>query len=206
MSAPAEESPQPAATDARPRAIGRAEEWSLRLVFGGPVSLWVPLARLVGVRVDPSPAIDAALLADAEAGAELAGRRFGAGLAATAIGTAGLLLWLPVQTRLLEPLTHGGFHAIAEGVLEGGGSFPAALAVASAALLLTGLLVGLANAAVFGGIPLALLRRCTVAAAPAVSIAMAQGDEATRGTQAEAYPRVAYAAERILYPRGRARR
>lgn len=206
MSAPAEENPQPAEAAARPRAIGRAEEWSLRLVFGGPVALWVPLARLVRVRVDPQPTINSALLAEAEAGAELAGRRFGAGLLATTVGTAGLLLWLPVQTRLLKPLMGRGFHAITDGVLDGGGSFPVALAVAVAAVMVSGLIVGLTNAAVFGGIPLALLRRCTVAAAPAVSIAIAQGDEATRGEQAEAYPRVAYAAERILYPRGRKNR
>lgn len=186
-----------------PPAISRREELSLRLVFGGPVSLWVPLARLVGVRVDPEPTVDAALLASAEAGAELAGRRFGLGLLAATLGTVGLLVWLPVQTRLLEPLTHGGFHTIAGGILDGGGSMAVALAVASLALVVSGLVVGLANAAVFGVIPLALLRRCTVAAAPAVSVAMAQGDAATCGEQAEAYPRVAYAAERILYPRGR---
>ena len=60
------------------------------------------------------------------------------------------------------------------------------------------------TAAVFGGIPLVLLRRCTVAAAPAVSVAMTQGDAAFAADQAAAYPRVAFAAERILYPRGRA--
>lgn len=186
-----------------PRAIGRTEEWSLRLVFGGPVSLWVPLAKLVGVRVDPAPTIDDALLADAEAGAELAGKRFGIGLIAVTAATVGLFVWMPLQTRLLEPLMHTGFHAVAEGVFDGSGSFFAAVSIASLTMLVIGLAAGLANAAVFGAVPLLLLRRCTVAAAPAVSIALAQGDAATRGAQAEAYPRVAYAAERILYPRGR---
>jgi len=190
-------------TSAGPRAISRSEEWSLRLVFGGPVSLWVPLARLVGVRVDPSPAIDDALLTKAEADAELAGRRFGAGLLAVTVATVGLFMWMPVQARLLDPLMHTGFHTVAEGVFDGSGSFLVAVSVASLTMLVIGLVAGLANAAVFGAVPLLLLRRCTVAAAPAVSIALAQGDAATRGAHAEAYPRVAYAAERILYPRGR---
>lgn len=192
-------------TSARPRAIGRGEEWSLRLVFGGPVSLWVPLARVVGVKVDPAPAIDDAVLARAEAGAELAGRRFGAGLLATTLCTAGLFVWMPVQTRLLEPVMYSSFHTVFERMLAGGAPFGVALIVPGAVLFMIGLSAGLANAAVFGGVPLMLLRRCTVAAAPAVSVAIAQGDEATRGAQAETYPRVAYAAERILYPRGRSR-
>mgnify|MGYP001080718248 CR=1 FL=1 len=190
-------------SDDTPRAIGRSEECSLRLVFGGPVSLWVPLARLVGVTVDLQPSVDEELLARAEAGAELAGRRFGPGLLATTIATVGLFFWMPLQNRMLEPVMHSGFHTIAGGVLAGGAPFWVAIVVAGATLLVIGLVAGLANAAVFGGVPLVLLRRCTVAAAPAVSVAMAQGDEATRGAQAERYPRVAYAAERILYPRGR---
>lgn len=187
------------------RAISRREEISLRLVFGGPVALWVPLARLMRVKVDPSPTVDEALLAEAEAGAALAGQRFGAGLIAATVGTAGLLAWMPVQTRLMEPVLHRGFHSIAGSIMDGGGSLLVAVIVASITMLVIGLATGLINAAIFGGIPLALLRRCTVAAAPAVSVAMAQGDEATRGAQAEEYPRVAYAAERILYPRGRRR-
>lgn len=190
-------------TSARPHAIGRSEEWSLRLVFGGPVSLWVPLAHLMGVTVTPAEQVDAEMLARAEAGAELAGRRFGLGLLAATLGTAGLFFWMPVQTRLLDPFMHAGFHTVADGVLDGSGSFFAAVSVASLTMLVIGLVAGLANAAVFGAVPLLLLRRCTVAAAPAVSIALAQGDDATQGAQAEAYPRVAYAAERILYPRGR---
>lgn len=190
-------------TSARPRAIGRSEEWSLRLVFGGPVSLWVPLARLVRVKVETPAEVDSALLERAEAGAELAGRRFGPGLLAVTVATVGLFAWMPVQTRMLEPVTHEGFHTVAEGVLAGGGPYWLAIVVAGVMLLVIGVVTGLANAAVFGGVPLLLLRRCTVAAAPAVSVALAQGDAATQGAQAEAYPRVAYAAERILYPRGR---
>jgi hypothetical protein len=54
-----------------------------------------------------------------------------------------------------------------------------------------------------GGVPLYFLWRCTCSAAPAVVIAIAQGDSALEGPQAEAYPRVAYAAECPLYPRKR---
>lgn len=186
-----------------PRAIGRSEEWSLRLVFGGPVALWVPLARVVGVKVCPAPAIDDAVLAEAEAGAVVAARRFGPGLLAVTVATVGLFAWMPVQTRMLGPVLERGFYTIADGLLDGGASLGVAGAVGVLAVLLIAVAAGLANAAVFGGVPLMLLRRCTMAAAPAVSVALAQGDEATQGAQAEAYPRVAYAAERILYPRGR---
>lgn len=43
-----------------------------------------------------------------------------------------------------------------------------------------------------GGVPLCFLWRCTCSAAPAVVIAIAQGDAALEGPQAEAHPRVAY--------------
>jgi hypothetical protein len=188
-----------------PRTIGRAEGWSLHLVFGGPVSLWVPMARLVGVKVDRAAVIDDEMLVDAEAGAWLAGRRFAAGLIATTVCTLALLAWLPVQARSIGPLVHSGFDGITEGILGGGGPFWLAITVASATTTAFGVIAGLLNAAVFGGIPLALLRRCTVAAAPAVSVAMTQGDSAFATEQAVNYPRVAFAAERILYPRGRAR-
>ncbi len=188
-----------------PHAIGRTEGWSLRIVFGGPVSLWVPLARLVGVKVDTAAAIDDATLAEAETGAWLAGRRFGAGLAATTACMVALFAWIPVQARLMGPYTASGFHGIAGDILGGGGPDWLAVTVASVTMLVVGLLTGLLNAAVFGGIPLLLLRRCTVAAAPAVSIAMTQGDQAFDAEQAAEYPRVAFAAERIPYPRGRTR-
>ena len=188
-------------TTRSPGAIGRAERWSLRLVFGGPVSLWVPLARLVGVRVDTAADVDDAALAGAEAGAREAAQRFGAGLMATTVCTVALLVWLPVQARFMGPLAEYGFLRIEYGILSSGGPFGLALAVAAMAWLLAGLLAGLLNAAVFGGIPLVLLRRCTVAAAPAVSIAMTQGDAAFEAGQAEAYPRVAFAAQQILHPR-----
>ena len=51
-----------------------------------------------------------------------------------------------------------------------------------------------------GCVPLGFLWRCTCSAAPAVAIAIAQGDAAFEGPQAEGCPCVAYAAERILYP------
>ncbi len=183
-----------------PCTIGHAEGWSLRLVFGGPVSLWVPLARFVGVKVDAATGVDAARLADAEVGAWIAGRRFGAGLVATTVCTVGLFMWIPIQTRLTESFTHAGFHSIAGGVLDGGWPFWTAIAIASTATLVVGLAAGLLNAVVFGGIPLVLLRRCTLAAAPAVSIAMTQGDDAFSKEQAAIYPRVAFAAEHILHP------
>lgn len=185
------------------RAIGRGEELSLRLVFGGPVSLWVPLARLVGVRVEAPEVVDDTLLADAEAGAVLAARRFGPGLVAAALGTIGLLAWLPIELRLMGPYLEGGFELMVYRIEQAGGPFALAMAVPSVAVLVVALLAGLANAAVFGAVPLLLLRRCTQAAAPAVAIAMAQGDKAFAEPQAASYPRVAYAAERILYPRGR---
>jgi len=122
------------------------------------------------VRVEPPLSVDDTVLADAERSALEASRRFGPGLAATAVSVAALIPWLPVQERLLEPI---------------------------------GLAAGLLDLLVFGGIPLYFLRRCTEAAAPAVAVALAQGDEALDGPQAERYPRVALAAERILYPRGR---
>ncbi len=192
-------------TSPQVRTIGRAEEASLRLVFGGPVSLWLPLARLVGVKVDRDPVVDDALLAEAEAGAVLAARRFGPALAVTAVAMAAMIPWYRVQSALLLPLTYGGFHKVAGGVLDGGMPFWVAMTVATATMVLGGLIVGLLDALVFGAAPLFLLRRCMLAAAPAVSLAMAQGDDAFEVTQAERYPRLAYAAERILYPRGRAR-
>lgn len=192
-------------TSPQARTIGRAEEASLRLVFGGPVSLWLPLARLVGVKVNPAPVIDDALLSEAEAGAVLAGRRFGPALAVTTVAMIAMIPWYRVQSAFLLPQTYAGFHKVASGVLEGGMPFWVAMVVATATVVLAGLIVGLLDALVFGAVPLFLLRRCMLAAAPAVSLAMAQGDDAFLPEQAERYPRVTYAAERILYPRGRGR-
>ncbi|MBN2248506.1 MAG: hypothetical protein JW733_07390 [Coriobacteriia bacterium] len=186
-----------------PLPIERTERAWLRLVFGGPVKLWVPLARLVGVRVEHVGEIDEALLARAEAGAIEAARRFPAGLLAATAGVVGVIAWLPIQSGLLESYTHGWFHMFVYRLTEGGAPFWLAMALASAMLMGVGAATGLANAVVFGALPLLVLRRCTLVAAPAVSIAIAQGDAATEGLQALAYPRVAYAAERILYPRGR---
>lgn len=190
---------------ARAQDIGRTERWKLRLVFGGPVSWWVPLARLVGVKVSGEAAVDDESLAHAEAGALLAGQRFGAGLAATTVFVVALLAVLPAQGRLIESLSEGVFHAICARVELNGGSWALADALASLAVIAVGLSVGMLNAAVFGGVPLVLLRRCAQAAAPAVAVAMTQGDDAIDGPQAETYPRVALAAEHMLYPRGRAR-
>lgn len=192
-----------AATGREPRPIGRTERVWLRLVFGGPVALWVPLARLVGVKVARDITVDDALLSDAEAGASEAARRFPAGLFAATAGVVGLLLWLPVERVMLEPYTTRWFDLIARRLTESGVSFWPAMMVTSTALLGVGVAVGIANALVFGAIPLLVLRRCTSVAAPAVAVAIAQGDAAIDGPGASAYPRVAYAAERILYPRGR---
>lgn len=183
--------------------ISRVERAWLRLVFGGPVSLWVPLARLVGVKVDRAADVDDALLASAEAGAREAARRFPAGLLATAACVLGVFVWLPVERGLLEPYTTGWFDVLAYRLLGDGVSFWLAMLVASAAIIGVSVVVGIANALVFGALPLLALRRCTRAAAPAVSIAITQGEAAISGPQAAAYPRVAYAAERMLYPHGR---
>jgi hypothetical protein len=172
-------------------------------VFGGPVSLWVPLARLVGVKIERPETVDDALLAEAEAGALLAARRFGPGLLAATVGTIGLLAWMPLELKIMNPYLEYWFEVMVYNIEEMGGPFALAMALPSIAVLLIALAAGLANAAVFGAIPLVLLRRCTKAAAPAVAIAMAQGDDAFADEQAAAYPRVAFAAERILYPRGR---
>jgi hypothetical protein len=203
MGAPDQSAESATASAPVPRAIGRAEKWSLRLVYGGPVSLWVPLARVVGVRVMAPEVVDDELLVEAEAGAVLAARRFGPGLFAATAGTAGVLAWMPRQLELMDPVMHQGFHSIAGTVLIGGGPLWLAMFVAGATLLAIATLAGALNALVFGGIPLVLLRRCTVAAAPAVSVALSQGDAAIDGVQAEEYPRVAFAAKHILYPRGR---
>lgn len=185
------------------RPIGRTERTWLRLVFGGPVALWVPLARLVGVRVARDIAVDDALMADAEAGASEAARRFPAGLLAATAGVVGLLLWLPVERGLLEPYSVRWFDLLARRLLDGGMPFWSAMFVTSTALLGVGAAVGIANALVFGAVPLLVLRRCTSVAAPAVAVAIAQGDLVIDGPDASRYPRVAYAAERILYPKGR---
>jgi len=193
-------------TDAQndgPQGIGRWERRSLHLVFGGPASWWVPMARAVGVHVEPPLAVDDTVLADAERSALEASRRFGPGLAATAISVAALIPWLPIQRDVLEPIGHMEFHAIADGLLASGASFTTAVAWGSVMLLGISLAAGLFNLLVFGGIPLYFLRRCTVAAAPAVAVALAQGDTALDGPQAARYPRLALAAERMLYPRGR---
>lgn len=180
-----------------------AERAWLRLVFGGPVRLWIPMARLVGVKVERDIEVDDTVLAIAEHGAIEAARRFPAGLLATALGVVGLLLWLPVERGLLEPHTTRWFDVLAEGLMRDGMTFSLAMLVTSAALVGVGVFVGMANAAVFGALPLFILRRCTCAAAPAVSVAIIQGDAAIDGPQAAEYPRIAYAAEHILYPRGR---
>lgn len=192
-----------AAAPHAPCAIGAAERAWLRLVFGGPVSLWIPLARLVGVVVERDVAVDERRLAHAEAEAAEAARRFPAGLIAVTVGVAGLLLWLPAERAIVEPYSGMLFERIAIGLKAGGASFWTAMVVTSAILMVASLGVGLLNALVFGGVPLYFLRRCTCSAAPAVAIAIALGDAAIDGPHAGAYPRVAYAAERILHPRGR---
>lgn len=183
--------------------IGRTERTWLRLVFGGPVSLWIPLARLVGVPVERGIEVDDVVLARAEAGASEAARRFPAGLFAASLSVVAVLAWLPVEIALLEPYTHVWFHRLAYAATDSGAPDWAALVLASAMLMGVGTLVGLGNAIVFGALPLWVLRCCTLVAAPAVAIAIEQGDAAIDGQQAITYPRVAYAAERILYPRGR---
>lgn len=182
-------------------ALGRGEQAWLRLVFGGPVSWWVPLARFLGVRVSVPSEVDDVLLAEAEAGAVLAVRRFWPGLLAATLGVAGLLAWLPIEARMLEVLTHDAFHTISDGLYYGGSPAWVGTLLASVTVIVGGILVGLGNAIVFGGLPMVLLRRCARAAAPAVGVTMAQHDDAFAAEQAERYPRLAFAARHLLYPR-----
>lgn len=180
--------------------IGRGEQAWLRLVFGGPVSWWVPLARVVGVRVNVPDEVDDRLLAEAEAGAALAVQRFWPGLVATTVGVVAILTWLPVQRRMLGVFMHGLFHTVSDGMVYDGSPIWIATLVASTTVLAAGLIAGLGNALVFGGVPLWFLRRCTKAAAPAVGVAMAQLDDAFAEPQAGRYPRLAFAARQLLHP------
>lgn len=184
-------------TDSRESGISALERHGLTLVYAGPVSVWVWMARAVGVKVDPEAVVDERLLSDAESGARVAARWFTAGLIATAVCIAALAAWSPVQASLLDACIHVGFHELVDEALAVGLSFSAAIACAGAATMLTGLLVGLLNALVFGGVPLFLLRNSTAAAAPAVSVAIAHRGGSFDNVPS-AYPRVALAVDRIL--------
>ncbi|MRS12853.1 MAG: hypothetical protein EG823_07250 [Actinobacteria bacterium] len=61
--------------------------------------------------------------------------------------------------------------------------------------------MGVSNAAVFGFVPMVLLRRSTVAAAPAVAIALACRSGAAGEDECDGYPLVSYAVSRILHGR-----
>ncbi|MHB8706281.1 MAG: hypothetical protein ACYC77_07195 [Coriobacteriia bacterium] len=182
-------------------AIGRLERTWMYLVYGGPVSWWVPMARIVGVKVDRDVTVDDTVLAHAEEGAATAARLFGPGLTATTVGVIALLVLLPSQLKFVGPFLEFEFDVVSHYTELAGVPYWLQMTAASAGPMLTSLAVGILNAVIFGGIPLFFLRRCTVAAAPAVSIALAQGDDATHGAQALAYPRVALAARSILHPR-----
>ncbi|MCE5203298.1 MAG: hypothetical protein ABFC80_04600 [Coriobacteriales bacterium] len=185
------------------RPIGSLERTWLGLVFGGPVQLWVALARLVGVQVAKGATVDDELLADAEAGAMLAARWFPWGLAATAVSLAGIAIWSPVETRLMSAAADVGFDVIFTATDSRGVPWGFALWLASAGPVLLGGMVGILNACVFGGIPLYLLRRSASAAAPAVSVALAQREGDTAAPEAERYPRVHYAVDCVLHGRSR---
>jgi hypothetical protein len=184
-------------------AIGSAERAGLSLVFGGPVWLWIAMARIVGVRVDAQPILDDELLARAERDAHAATAWFTAGLIATFICLGALGAWSPTQAAMMEDVMHVEFHAVTDGAIAGGMHWLLAVTLASAVLVATGLAVGMANATVFGGIPLYLLRRSTVAAAPAVSVALAHRAGALAEGRLVSYPRVEIAVERVLTTRRR---
>lgn len=189
------------ATDQTP--ITRLERAGLRLVFSGPASWWVPLARIVGVRVEAASDTGETALAHAEDRAAAAVRWFAPGLVATTLALVALALWSPVELELMRPVMAIEFSAVEYYLELAGVPFWLVMFAASVGPIATGVAVGVMNAFVFGGIPLYLLRRCAAEAAPAVGVALAQGDEAFAEPQAVVYPRVAYAAERMLYPRRR---
>lgn len=177
--------------------IGEFERLSLGLVFGGPVSLWLPLAKLVRVRIDPDPVISEESLSHAESQAYLAGRRFNVAGIATLLCLTAAVVILPAQTVRIGPFISYGFEVINGWILSTGLPWWIAEPFASLATLLFAAVIGLLNAAVFGLLPLVFLRRSAEAAAPAVSIVLADGDHLTDGTIA-GHPRVVLAAERLL--------
>lgn len=191
--------------NASTQEISSLERVWLGLVFGGPMSAWLTMARIMRVQVDADSPTGESRFADAEAGAQLAARWFPYGLAATALAVASFFAWSPVQTRLMEPVMHTGFHAVAADVLAKGGPDATAMAVATGTMVAMGLVAGVTNAIVFGLLPLVVLRRSTLAAAPAVSVALARKAGSLELRDFEAYPRLSFAVETILGPRRRPR-
>lgn len=182
--------------------IGSLERAGLSLVFGGPVSWWVRLARVIGVKVPAEAVVDEPLLSHAESGAREAGHWFNGALLATTFCMIGLFVWSPIQAAFLEPYVHYGYHTVVRAALDHGASWSAALGVAGGLVNVIGLLAGLLNALIFGGIPLFFLRATAEAASPAVSVALAR----QAGAYVEApdgYPRVALAVDTILNERRR---
>ncbi|NTW29516.1 MAG: hypothetical protein HGA39_09185 [Coriobacteriia bacterium] len=188
-----------------PGAMDSIERLSMALIFAGPVSLWVRAARLFGVKVVAAPAVDSSLLLRAEGDACAAVRRFALALVATVICLLVLLLAvLPLQATFVRPLIGEGFDLVANSALASGMSRSAAGSTASAVITLLILAFGLLNAALISAIPVYLFRSATLAAAPAVSVALAHRTQPIDPDRLNSYPRVAYAIERVLG--GRAQR
>lgn len=182
--------------------LGSVEHAGLSLVFGGPVSWWVRLARIIGVKVPAEAVVDAPLLSHAESRAREAGRWFGGALLATTACMVGLFVWSPLQASFLQPYMHFGYHTVVRAALDHGVSWSAALGFAGGLVNAIGLLAGVLDAVIFGGIPLFFLRATAEAASPAVSIALARQAGAYPGPP-DGYPRVSLAIETILGGRRR---
>jgi hypothetical protein len=181
--------------------ISKLERVWLSLVFGGPIAWWLAMARVMRVPVAAEERAGEACFRHAEAGAARAARWFPYGLTATGVAVVAFFWWSPIQARLLEPIMHVSFHAVAEDVLANGGPYTLAIVAASATMLSMGLIVGLLNASLFGAAPLLVLRLSTAAAAPAVSVALARKTGAVEADDYAQYPRLALAVETVLGPR-----
>jgi hypothetical protein len=178
--------------------IGRAEQAGLRLVFGGPVLLWVWLARLVGVRVVASADVDDESLSRAEAKAHESTKWFAWGLAATTACVFVMYFWSPIQAGFLGPIMVRGFDEVVYTSMDAGLPRMTGAGIACVAEILLATVVGIVDAVVIGGVPIFLLRGATVAAAPAVSIALARRDGLVAPDEISRFPRVAYAVDRVL--------
>lgn len=184
-------------------SIRGLERVGLELVFGGPISMWVSMAGLIGIKVDRDAVVDDAHLAHAEDQAQVAASRFTLGLIAAIVCVAAVAVLLPMEASRMGPFLDIGFESIAIQALVVGLPWSVAEVLAAATMVLMGIAIGVMNATVLGGIPIHLLRRCARAAAPAVSIALARQAGTIGAGEMSGYPRVTYAVTRILGPRRR---